>query len=171
MAVVAELAEFGITDELLRARGLRHYAEAGSLVLAETGADGREHRLTPAAAAAWQALKAEAGTAGVQLFIVSAFRSVARQCEIVRRKLEAGQELEAILQVCAPPGYSEHHTGRAADVGTPGVPLLELEFAASRAFEWLEDNAHRFGYRLSYPPGNRYGYAYEPWHWCYRSSE
>jgi D-alanyl-D-alanine carboxypeptidase len=52
-----------------------------------------------------------------------------------------------------------------------GMPLLDLEFAGTRVFEWLEDNAKRFGYGLSCPPGNRYGYDYEPWRWCYRSSE
>jgi hypothetical protein len=42
---------------------------------------------------------------------VSAFRSVERQAEIVRRKLAAGGRIEEILTVCAPPGFSEHHTG------------------------------------------------------------
>lgn len=68
---------------------------------------------------------------GVAVRIVSAFRSVDRQAEIVRDKLARGLSLEAILCVSAPPGYSEHHSGRAVDVTTEGMPPLEVEFEDS----------------------------------------
>lgn len=113
-------------------------------------------------------MKAAADAQGVTLQIVSAFRSVDRQAEIIRSKLEAGVPLEHILVVSAPPGYSEHHTGRAVDVTTPGTRALEEEFAGSAAFQWLSRNGSSFGYFLSYPRDNRQGYLYEPWHWCYQ---
>lgn len=113
-------------------------------------------------------MKRQALADGEVLFIVSAFRGVERQIEIIRRKLDSGDSIDRILTVCAPPGYSEHHTGRAVDVGTSGSALLEPEFGQTSAFDWLGRNAGAFGFSLSYPAGNSYGYAHEPWHWCYR---
>jgi D-alanyl-D-alanine carboxypeptidase len=162
-------AEFGIAPAELLARGLVACEEATVLETVETGADGRSHQLTPAAAASWRQLRAEAATDGETLTIVSAFRSIERQIQIIRRKLAAGQTIDEILCVSAFPGYSEHHTGRAVDVSTPGSKPLELAFGDSSAFRWLESNAERFGFVMSYPEGNALGYQYEPWHWCYQS--
>jgi D-alanyl-D-alanine carboxypeptidase len=137
----------------------------------ERGSDGREHLLVPQAASAWRSLQTAALDAGVSLFIVSAFRSIERQAEIVRRKLGAGLGIEEILTVCAPPGFSEHHTGRAVDVSTKESPSLEIEFDQTPAFAWLVAHAHEFGFHLSYPKGNSQGYQYEPWHWCYQGAQ
>jgi len=164
------LASLGIALDTITARSLVLYAEATELVVAETGGDGRQHRLVLAAAQAWGSLKEAAHAEGVEISIVSAFRSVERQAEIVRAKLARGQSIDQILSVSAPPGYSEHHTGRAVDVTTDGVRPLELEFEGTAAFEWLSRNAERFGFFLSYPRQNRHGYAYEPWHWCFREA-
>jgi D-alanyl-D-alanine carboxypeptidase len=164
------LTELGVAADVLAARGLQRQVEATDLEVAETGADGREHRLVPSAAKAWREMKAAALVDGETLLIVSAFRTVARQAEIVRGKLQAGASIEEILAVCAPPGYSEHHTGRAVDLSTPGARPLEIEFANSSAFRWLHRNATRFAFALSYPQDNPYGYQYEPWHWCHRVS-
>ena len=161
------LASLQIASVRLTERGLLYQPEAESLVVAEVGDDGREHRLTPAVATDWRAMKAAAQSDGVALRIVSAFRSIERQAEIVRAKLERGLSLDAILEVSAPPGYSEHHTGRAVDMTTDGVPALEVEFEKTNAFRWLSRRAGEFGFSLSYPAGNPHGYAYEPWHWCH----
>ena len=166
--IVFILTSLRISPERIVARHLVRQTEAIDLVVAEVGEDGREHRLTPAAAADWRAMKAAAQADGAALKIASAFRSIERQAEIVRAKLDRGLSLDAILEVSAPPGYSEHHTGRAIDVTTDGVPALELQFENTEAFRWLCANAARFGYSLSYPKDNPHGYAYEPWHWCYK---
>lgn len=161
------LEDLGISSALIAVRGLRLCPEAVQLELAEIGADGREHRLAPEAAAAWRRMKDAAFQAGVCLFIVSAYRSIDRQTEIIRRKLDAGQKIEDILCVSAPPGFSEHHSGRAVDLGVPDTPLLETCFDQTAAFRWLQQHAGRFGFVLSYPADNPQGYQYEPWHWCY----
>lgn len=161
-------ASLGIDVQTLAARGLTPFAEATTLVVAERNASGREFELTPAAAAAWQAMRDAAAADGVTLQLVSAFRSIARQHEIVAAKLARGQSLDAILLVSAAPGFSEHHTGRAVDIGTPDSPALEEAFEQTPAFAWLQANAARFGFVLSFPRGNACGYLYEPWHWCYR---
>lgn len=157
-----------VPHTLIEARGLRAHPEATTLEVCGRGSDGRQHRLVPEAAAAWREVVHAAATAGVSLHIVSAFRSVDRQTALVERKLAAGQTLEDIFRVLAPPGYSEHHTGRAVDVGTPGCPPADVAFEHTGAFRWLNVHAAAFGFHLSYPRGNASGYQYEPWHWCYR---
>ena len=163
--VLAALRSCGIPRELIASRSLALQEEARELVLAETGENGRGHLLAPAAAKAWREMSAAARAEGISLRIVSAFRSVERQAELVQARLAGGQPLDAVLAVSAPPGYSEHHSGCAVDLATDGVPPLEEGFEQTAAFRWLEQNARRFGFTLSFPRGNAYGYAYEPWHW------
>ena len=129
--------------------------------------DGQPVRLTPGAAKAWKQMRATAKREGVDLLPLSGFRSVARQATIIRTKLAAGQSLAAILQLVAAPGCSEHHTGRALDIGARGHLGLDEDFATTDAFRWLKRRGPEFGFRLSYPRNNRHGIAYEPWHWCW----
>jgi D-alanyl-D-alanine carboxypeptidase len=164
------LLELGIAPEVIVARNLPECAEASELEVAEIGVDGREYLLIPAAVSAWKNMKAAALADGIELNVVSAFRSVERQAEIVRRKLAAGVSVEDVLSVNAPPGFSEHHTGRALDLTTPRSPVLETGFEQTAAFAWLLSRAGEFGFVLSYPRGNPCGFQYEPWHWCYRVS-
>lgn len=169
--LVSLCAELGISSQFLSGRGLFEYEEASCLEVVEVGADGKDHLLVPGAANAWRNLKAAALGDSIFLFIVSAYRSVDRQAEIVRRKLGAGVAIEDILTVCAPPGFSQHHTGRAVDLSTPGSRALEVEFEQTPAFAWLRAHAADFGYYLSYPIGNPCGYQYEPWHWCFNNAQ
>ncbi len=127
----------------------------------------REARLTPAAADAWLAMRRAAEQEGLILVLVSAFRSIARQRELLEAKLAAGLAWNEILSVAAYPGYSEHHTGRALDLGAPDHADLTEGFESTPQFAWLSKNADRFGFALSYPRGNPFGIAYEPWHWCF----
>lgn len=66
-----------------------------------------------------------------------------------------------------PPGFSEHHTGYAVDIGDGNAPHTHLEetFADTAAYRWLTAYAARFGFELSFPPNNPQGVMYEPWHW------
>jgi D-alanyl-D-alanine carboxypeptidase len=104
---------------------------------------------------------------GVILLPLSGFRSVARQTRIIRGKLVAGQSIDAILRYVAAPGFSEHHTGLALDIGSPEHIELDEHFARTAAFRWLQRHARRFGFRLSYPKNSSTGIGYEPWHWCW----
>ena len=164
------LLALGIKPEMLIERGLVVQQEALELVLAEVDNTGREFFLTPACKQAWLAMKQAARQDGVDLLMMSAFRSVARQCEIIEAKLAQGESIATILQQCAPPGYSEHHTGRAIDITTPDEPELEISFEHTAAFTWLTEHAADFGFSLSYPRGNATGFQYEPWHWCFHPS-
>lgn len=131
---------------------------------------GRDAFLTPGAAEAWKLLQQAALMDGIELLLISAFRSVQRQAELLTAKLARGMSLAQALEYSAYPGFSEHHTGNAIDIGTAGARHLEEEFEHTAAFEWLCRNAANFGFSLSYPRGNRFGIAYEPWHWCFNAS-
>jgi zinc D-Ala-D-Ala carboxypeptidase len=157
----------GIPENYGRSRGLPLQVEARDLVKVGTKPDGSDVQLAAAAAAAWKAMTDAAGREGVPLIAISGFRSIARQAEIIQAKLSAGQTIEQILISVAAPGYSEHHTGRAIDVGLPGEEPLTEDFAETPAFQWLQANAPGFGFTLSYPKGNLHGITYEPWHWCF----
>ena len=150
-------------------RGLSLQVEAAAkdLVAIGTNDTGRPIQLTHAAAAAWQSLRAAAAQAGIILVPISGFRSIARQAEIIRGKLHTGQPLEAILRFVAAPGFSEHHTGRAIDIGSPEHLELDEDFVHTAAYRWLEAHAGNFGFRLSYPRDNHNGIGFEPWHWCW----
>jgi len=140
------------------------------VVIGRAADDGKILRLTPRAAAAWHRMAAAAAAAGVTLLPLSGFRSIARQTTIIRRKLARGLDIAKILRVSAVPGCSEHHTGRALDLGTPGNLGLEVTFARTAAYHWLVKHAGRFGFQLSYPRHNSHGINYEPWHWCWHGA-
>jgi D-alanyl-D-alanine carboxypeptidase len=74
--------------------------------------------------------------------------------------------------VSAPPGYSEHSTGYAVDLGDASRPDLHLNpaFDTTAAYRWLAANAHRYHFQLSFPRDNAQGVSYEPWHWRYEGS-
>jgi D-alanyl-D-alanine carboxypeptidase len=160
----------GIPAGYARLRGLPLQPEAQGLVSVGPDIYQRDQRLLPPAAAAWRAMVAAAAADGVELQLVSAFRPVDYQASILRRKLDQGQAIDDILRVSAAPGYSEHHSGRAVDLTTPGYAVLEEEFEHSAAFAWLNQKAAGFGFRMSYPRGNPHGVAYEPWHWTWRGT-
>jgi RimJ/RimL family protein N-acetyltransferase len=166
--VRSALASLAIPADLIARRSLALCEEAVEVVLAEIGEDGRQFMLIPLAAQAWKEMATAAARDGATLRLASAFRSLDRQVEILRGKLAEGVSLDEVLRESAPPGYSEHHTGRAIDITTPGSDALEEEFETTAAFGWLQRRAHEFGFSLSFPRGNRFGYAYEPWHWFYR---
>jgi len=163
-------AQLKIPETYATQTGLPMYEEPAELVATELDFYGREQRLTPGAFAAWRSMQESALTEGIRLLMLSAYRSVDYQCQILRRKMDAGQSLEQILRVNAAPGFSEHHTGRAIDIGAPECPVLEERFEETPAFAWLQSNAQKFYFTLSYPRGNNCGITYEPWHWCFNPS-
>jgi len=100
----------------------------------------------------------------VHLEIESGFRSVKAQENIWCGLLDMGIVFENIIGGTAPPGYSEHHTGRAVDF-YPSTP----EFYSTDAYWWLKHNAPDYGWRQSYSVGE--GVKKEPWHWYYEGDQ
>lgn len=159
----------GLDEEDYRGcTGLALVAEPRWLQLAGFDRFRRPLWLHPGAARGWRHLRDAAAHDDVVIEAVSGYRSHDYQLGIFERKLERGQDVGQILAVNAAPGYSEHHSGRALDIGTPGEPPAEESFERTAAFDWLMANAGGYGFRLSYPRDNPHGIVYEPWHWCWR---
>ncbi len=128
-----------------------------------------ERRLRAEAAEALGAMLAAAGREGLQLRVVSAYRSYEEQ-ELVHGRL-AGRHGEAeASRRSAPPGHSEHQLGTTVDVSGPSVQWrLTRQLGETPEGRWLVERAHEFGFALSYPDGAEAvtGYVYEPWHLRY----
>ncbi|AGI08895.1 D-alanyl-D-alanine carboxypeptidase family protein [Xanthomonas citri pv. citri] len=162
------LSQLGLAaDDYVQRTGLQLMAEPAALQFAGRDRFGRPLWLSARAARAWRQMRAAALRADIVLDAISGYRSHDYQLGIFERKFARGLTLEQILTVNAAPGFSEHHSGDALDLGTPGEPPAEESFEATPAFAWLCSNAHAFGYRLSYPRNNPHGIVYEPWHWCW----
>lgn len=148
------------------------YAEASPEQLVRIGiygADQREERLDHTAADAFGKMVAAAQEDGIQLIPISGFRTLADQEKLFERQIRRQGSPAAAAQLSAPPGYSEHHTGYAVDIGDGERPTADLkfEFEQTPAYQWLMANAQRYGFELSFPEGNAQGVSFEPWHWRY----
>lgn len=163
------LTALGLDDGYGERTGLALVAEPDWLVLAGFDRYRRPLWLHVDAARAWSHLQAAALRDHVVLDAISGYRSHDYQLGIFERKLARGLSVDDVLTVNAAPGYSEHHCGRALDIGTPGEPPAEESFQHTAAFAWLTDNAGGYGFVMSYPGDNPHGIVYEPWHWCWRS--
>ncbi|CAD0360136.1 M15 family metallopeptidase [Xanthomonas sp. WHRI 8391] len=160
------LAQLGIAqDDYVSQTGLMLIAEPSVLQHAGRDRFGRPLWLSHGAARAWHRMRIDAARTGVLLDAISGYRSHDYQLGIFERKFARGLTLAQILAVNAAPGFSEHHSGDALDIGTPSEPPAEDAFEATPAFAWLRTHAAQFGFRLSYPRDNPHGIVYEPWHW------
>lgn len=168
-AILRMAQSLGVPLDYARSSGLRAMREPQLLVSIGEDIHARTQWLAPRAARSFARMRAAATVDDVDLQIVSAYRSAAYQMGILQRKLERGQSIDEILRVSAAPGYSEHHSGRAIDLTSPGFVALEESFENSAAFAWLSAHASRYGFALSYPRGNPHAIAYEPWHWCWHA--
>ncbi len=165
--ILAIHVELGIPPHYPTSCGLDFQPDCQSLVATEMDVFGRQPYLEENAFIAWREMQKAAREDGIELQIVSAFRSAEYQKNLLQRKLEAGQRLEDILKVNAAPGFSEHHSGCALDITTPDFVPLEEEFENSPAFIWLCEYGNSYGFSMSFPKYNDAGIAYEPWHWKY----
>lgn len=134
----------------------------------------RTESLIDVAAAAFGRMQADAAQAGIKLIPISGFRSVADQAKLFERQIQRRGSEENAAQLSAPPGYSEHHTGYALDIGDGNQPGTDLkyEFENTAAYGWLRANATKaYGFELSFPENNKQGVSFEPWHWRYTGSQ
>lgn len=140
------------------------YAEAPE---DELVAIGNGEHLRRGAAASFRRMQAAAAKTGIALVPLSGFRDRAEQNFLFYDiAAQRGQSLSERAQTSAPPGYSEHHTGYAVDIGDGNDPGYDLNqaFAQTDAGRWLQANAGKYGFELSFPAGVTC-VSYEPWHW------
>ena len=154
--------------EVARERGYVGYKDAGGL--------------NPEAKKAFDEMAAAAAAEGLNLKVVSGYRSYDSQIQtffnsgtvtnpiqkVYGESMTDSQRAEVLRayiargEASAPPGYSEHHTGLAIDINS-----VQQSFENTPEFAWLQDNAGEYGFELSYPEGSTAGAGYEPWHWRY----
>lgn len=124
---------------------------------------------------------AAAETDGVKIKVISGYRSEDYQQMLWEKEIskEMGCGLDynsAVVRVgrtLALPGYSEHGTGLAADLGTWGAEDVEPNFYRTSAGKWLCCHAAEYGFILRYPRMKEHitGIDYEPWHYRYVGTE
>jgi zinc D-Ala-D-Ala carboxypeptidase len=144
----------------------KHYAhqEAPKELLVSVGNGQMMHM---DAAQAFNEMKKAAQKDGVALIAVSGFRSIQKQKylfhDVAKQRKQTEEER---AKVSAPPGFSQHHTGFGIDINS-----VEVSFEKTKAFSWLEKNATKYNFRLSFPKNNTQGVSYEPWHWAWHGND
>ena len=117
-------------------------------------------------AAAFKEMKTVAKKEGINLKVVSGYRSSHYQIQVFKRKFNGkyptDEQMKARLKYSAPSGFSEHHTGLAVDINS-----TEDDFKDTKEYQWLLKNAKKFGFENSFPENNSQGLGFEPWHWRY----
>ena len=117
-------------------------------------------------------MRKDAKNDGIFLVFLSGYRSINLQEKIFYSlKSIRNQIATERARVSAPPGYSEHSTGFAIDIGDFNKPEtdFEVEFENTEAFKWLKNNAAKYHFKLSFNKKNK-NVDYEPWHWRYEGS-
>lgn len=119
--------------------------------------------------------------AGLSPLICSSYRSQERQQELydnkVQRVMDEGVSLEAAqaeaARWVARPGTSEHQTGLAVDIVSLSNQMLDETQESTPEFQWLAENAWKYGFILRYPEdkSEKTGIAYEPWHFRFVGKE
>lgn len=149
--------------------------------VAHTRPDGRKmQRMRKEAATALDKMLDDAEKAGcIGLSVTSAYRSREMQkelfCAARDRYLDRGMPYKDAVRMArryhALPGESEHESGLAADIHN--LPAASTTFADTTEYQWLLENAHRYGFILRYPEGKEKvtGIAFEPWHFRYVGHE
>ncbi|MCU1475125.1 D-alanyl-D-alanine carboxypeptidase family protein [Amnibacterium sp.] len=122
------------------------------------------------AAAAVERMFAGAAAQGVRLVSTSAYRSYDAQKQVFAADTAQGGAAYANT-IDMRPGYSEHQTGWAIDIGSSTRPAVDFDvrMADTPEGKWLATNAWQYGFHLSYPKGRESmtGILYEPWHFRY----
>ena len=153
-----------------------NYLPAGlraPVVTTRLGASSPEMKLRDDAAKATEDLVAAAKADGMNLMLISAYRSYDSQKSVYNSYVAQDGQANADTY-SARPGHSEHQTGLAADFGTTDRKCeLDACFGETPAGKWLAQNAHSYGFILRYAKGNeqKVGYQYEPWHFRFVGKE
>jgi D-alanyl-D-alanine carboxypeptidase len=126
-------------------------------------------RLQAPAADAYKQLAKAAKAAGVNIMPISGYRSFSEQASLYDSYVrQYGQATADTL--AARPGFSEHQTGLAMDIGNAsGTCALQACFATTPAGQWVAQHGWEHGFIIRYPAGAgaTTGYTYEPWHLRY----
>jgi D-alanyl-D-alanine carboxypeptidase len=167
--LIRQITSGNFDGEIIQYAGITHYKYSDcDLSQIVTCCKKRVHKTL---AQAFRKMRKDAQKEGIELFLVSGFRSIHYQKSIFpykfkNKKNPSEEEFVARLKYSAPAGFSEHHTGLAIDINS-----LEEDFADTKEYEWLLKNAKNYGFEMSFPKNNKQGLGFEPWHWRYVGTE
>ncbi len=155
--------------------GYGPFTEADEAELEPVGehpASGAVIKLLRPAAQAFLEMQQAALQEGIWLIPVSGFRESARQAALFRRATRKYGSQKKAARWVAPPGFSHHEAGLAIDLGDGTAPECRVRrcFRTTPAYQWLRENAERFGFQLNQPRTPRPRSPGEPWHWRFVSS-
>ncbi|WP_339253436.1 M15 family metallopeptidase [Sporosarcina sp. FSL W8-0480] len=123
---------------------------------------------------AFEEMSAEAKLSGINLTAFSTYRSYEYQTSLYDRYVKR-DGVEKADRYSARPGYSEHQTGLAFDIGEVNYEKhwASSSFGETEAGKWVAANAYRYGFILRYPKGKEEitGYMHESWHFRYVGKE
>ncbi|TYB31784.1 MAG: M15 family metallopeptidase [Candidatus Mcinerneyibacterium aminivorans] len=98
----------------------------------------------------------------INLKVISGYRSYLYQKKLYKKMCDK-YDANYAKKYIAKPGYSQHQTGKAVDFNS-----LIIDQKNKKIFQWLKENAYKFGFSLSYPKDkNETSYQYEPWHYLH----
>ncbi len=111
-------------------------------------------------------MKTEAKKNNLNIVAISGYRSFNYQNNLYNKYVTVDGKTKADTY-SARPGYSEHQTGLAVDISNGNNPYYSFE--NTKEFNWIQDNAYKYGFILRYPKDkeNITGYSYESWHYRY----
>ncbi|HJB00896.1 MAG TPA: M15 family metallopeptidase [Candidatus Mediterraneibacter merdavium] len=124
-----------------------------------------------------QQMLLDAKSQGMELTVVSGYRSYDRQVELfsdgIVERISGGLTPEdayrETVRSVTLPGASEHEAGIAVDITAASYPVLEESQADTPEQQWLMSHCYEYGFILRYPKGTEAitGITYEPWHYRY----
>lgn len=127
-------------------------------------------QLVDIAKEAFESMSDDAKKEGMNIIAMSSYRSYDYQVNLYNNYVKTDGK-EAADTYSARPGYSEHQTGLAVDVYNLELPYTSFE--ETEEFNWMQENAYKYGFILRFPKDkvDITGYQYEAWHYRYVGKE
>ena len=109
---------------------------------------------------AWLRMQSDARAQGIYLSLNNTYRSISAQSVNYYSKINSGRSVENVDATNSRPGHSEHHTGYTADLS--GL----YSFVGTKGYYWVVNNAHKYGFVISFQSGKEFinNYSPEGWH-------
>lgn len=156
-----------IDDELLKKYSKfyflnENYSPTELVSLSPSFTNNKDIKLIPMAKFRLEQMIMIASTTGINIVVNSGYRSFTEQ-KGLKGAYSQTYGITKANSFSADQGYSEHQLGTTVDL-SDGKNVMEASFDKTKTFLWLKDNAHLYGFIMSYPKNNKY-YVYEPWHY------
>jgi len=103
---------------------------------------------------------------GYYLMVSSSYRTHDKQDQVYK-DYQDSKGTDYADSIAARPGHSEHQTGYTIDMFEKGS--TQKTFHTTESYNWLINNAHKYGFILRYPEDKVEvtGYGFESWHYRY----